>query len=48
MFFINKTWCYEGKRIVPITVQVWDCLSSLLGTALEGKVSMMDPQERPA
>ena len=41
--FINKTWCYEGKRIVPVTVQIWDCLSSPLGTALKGKVSVTDP-----
>jgi hypothetical protein len=37
-----KLWYHDGKRIVPVTVQVWDCLCSLLGTALFGNVSMMD------
>lgn len=32
--FRSKTWCYEGDRIVPVTVQVWDCLSSPRGAAL--------------
>jgi hypothetical protein len=27
-------WRHDGKRIVPVTVQVWECLGSLLGTAL--------------
>jgi hypothetical protein len=27
-------WYYDGKRIVPVTVQVWDCLGSPPGTAL--------------
>ena len=29
-----KIWYHDGKRIVPVTVQVWDCLSSLLRTDL--------------
>ena len=46
--FINKNWCYEGKRIVPVTVQVWDCLSSPMGATLgPNRVSAMDPWERP-
>ena len=28
-------WCHDGKRIVPVTVQVWDCLSSPGGAALD-------------
>jgi hypothetical protein len=36
-------WYQDGKRIVPVTVQVWDCLSSPLGTALVRNVSVMDP-----
>ena len=32
-----KIWYHDGKRIVPVTVQVWDCLSSLLRTPLVRK-----------
>ena len=27
---IHLYWCHDGKRTVPVTVQVWDCLSSPL------------------
>jgi hypothetical protein len=27
-------WRHDGKRIVSVTVQVWDCPGSPLGTAL--------------
>mgnify|MGYP006973717207 CR=1 FL=1 len=32
-----KIWYHDGKRIVPVTVQVWDCLSSPLRTPLVRK-----------
>jgi hypothetical protein len=41
-------WYHDGKRIVPVTVQVWDCLCSPLGTALvmervgDGSVGAID------
>jgi hypothetical protein len=28
-----KFWYHDGKNIVPVIVQVWDCLGSPLGTA---------------
>ena len=34
---IHLYWCHDGKRIVPVTVQVWDCLSSPLRTTLVRK-----------
>jgi hypothetical protein len=30
-----KTWCYDGNYIVPVTVQVWDCLGSPWEMTLE-------------
>jgi hypothetical protein len=42
--FIIETWCYGGNRIVPVTVQVWDYLSSSIEMTLgPNKVPMMDP-----
>ena len=32
-----KIWYHDGRRIVPVTVQVWDCLSSPLRTTLVRK-----------
>ena len=32
-----KIWYHDGRRIVPVTVQVWDCLSSPLRTPLVRK-----------
>jgi len=43
-----KIWCHDGKCIVPVTVQVWDCLSSPLRTDLvqervgDGSVGAID------
>ena len=41
-------WCHDGKHIVPVIVQVWDCLSSPLRTDLvqervgDGSVGAID------
>ena len=41
-------WCHDCNHIVPVTVQVWDCLSSPMGATLgPNRVSVMDPWERP-
>ena len=32
--YIHLYWCRDGKHIVLVTVQVWDCLSSPLRTDL--------------
>ena len=45
---IHLYWCHDGKHIVPVTVQVWDCLSSPLRTDLvrervgDGSVGAID------
>ena len=31
---IHLYGCHDGKRIVPVTVQVWDCLGSPLRSDL--------------
>ena len=41
-------WCHDRKHIVPVTVQVWDCLSSPLeATLVPNRVPVMNPWERP-
>jgi hypothetical protein len=41
-------WCHDCDRIVPITVQVWDFLSSPTGATLgPNRAPVMDPWERP-
>ena len=45
---VDLYWCHDCNHIVPVTVQVWDCLSSPTGTTLgPNRVSVMDPWERP-
>jgi hypothetical protein len=45
---VDLYWCHDGKHIVPVIVQVWDCLSSPTRTTLgPNRVSVMDPWERP-
>ena len=45
---ISVLVCHDCNHIVPVAVQVWDCLSSPMGTTLgPNRVSVMDPWERP-
>jgi hypothetical protein len=41
-------WCHDCDRIVRVTFQVWDCLSSPMGATLgPNRAPVMDPWERP-
>jgi hypothetical protein len=47
-FVIYPYWCHDCDRIVPVTVQVWDCLSSPMRATLgPNRAPVMDPLERP-
>jgi hypothetical protein len=34
-----RFWYHDGKHIVPVTVQIWDCLYSLLDDHVQERVN---------